>query len=231
MAFGDRERGPGSYGPQLMAGRRDGGSRDISLEAALASFETTLEQHTKLIEGMAKKVDDMDSTMTMVKTQMEHLVTKESCLEGRKALADDLKARMDGDREITGVGITVPKLWQQYVDVTRGPTTPVLAGTPGASAKSRATTSVPPPPKTALYYVKAISSVVSLTLAIITITFFAYKMVDRLDRQQVVMQQQQTVMQDIQRNLKQLETTDEAVTRRANVDTPAQPRPIVSLED
>jgi uncharacterized coiled-coil protein SlyX len=206
------------------------GAREISLEAALASFETTLEQHTKLIENMAGKVDDMDKTLAGVKIQMQHLVTKESCAEGRKELAEDLKARMDGDREITGVGITVPKLWQQYVEATRGPMTPVPGGASSVSSKSRTTTSVPPPPKSAMYYVKTASSVISLVFAIITITFFAYKMMDRLDQQQAVMQQQQSVMRDIQNNLKQLETTEEAATRRTG-GTPPQPGLPVGPED
>jgi uncharacterized protein YoxC len=207
-----------------LGGRGDGNSRDISLEAALASFETTLEQHTKLIEKMAGKVDDMDRTMAMVKTQMEHLVTKESCSEGRKELAEDLKARMDGDREITGVGITVPDLWQKYVEATRGQATPAPTTSHSSQSKSRATTSYPPPPKPVIFYVKAISSIVSLVFAVIAITFFAYKVVDRMDRQQVV-------MQDIQRNLKQLETTKQAATRRSDELVPEQSRPLVDPGD
>lgn len=212
-----------------MAGGRGTGSREFSLEAALASFETTLEQHTKLIENMAGKVDEMDKTLAGVKIQMQHLVTKESCAEGRKELAEDLKARMDGDREITGVGITVPKLWQQYVEATRGPMTPVPGGVASPTPKSRATTSVPPPPKSVMYYVKTVSSVISLVFAIITITFFAYKMMDRLDQQQAVMQQQQTVMRDIQHNLKQLENT--AGVAHTQPDQPPTPRPQTSPED
>lgn len=220
MALGDREKSPGSYGPQFPGARRDRdtGSRELSLEATLASFETTLDQHTHLIERMVNKVDDMDKTLVEVKTQIDHLVTKESCAEGRKQLAEDLKARMDGDREITGVGITVPALWQKYVEATRGSTSSAAAQHQETSPRSRVAASIPPPPKTAMYYVKAISSIVSLVLAIFAITFFAYKMVDRMDRQQAV-------MQDIQQNLKQLETTEQAVNRRADESQISQSMP------
>ena len=169
------------------------------MEAALASFETTLEQHTKLIEGMSGQVDNMGKTLAEVKVQISHLVTKESCAEGRKELSDDLKARMDGDREITGVGITVPKLWQQYVDVARGPMTPIPMSAQPSSSKSRNATTIPPPPRGVMYYAKAVSTIVSLVFALLTATFFIYKMMDGLH-------QQQAVMQDIQRNLKRIET-------------------------
>jgi len=196
----DRDRGAGSYGPQPGGGRMGTGSREFSLEAALASFETTLGQHSNMIEKMAGKVDDMDKTLAGVKIQMQHLVTKESCAEGRKELADDLKARMDGEREITGVGITVPEMWQRYAETMRASGSSAgQASTTPPTSKSRAATSTTPPPRSAGYYLRTISSVVSLVFAIITITFFAYKMVDRMDRQQAV-------MQEIQRNIKQIET-------------------------
>jgi TolA-binding protein len=237
MGFGDKDR-PGLYGPQTSGGRRsDMGSRDLSIEAMLASFETILEQHTGLIGKMVDKVDEMDKTLVKINTQMGHLVTKEACSEGRKELAEDLKARMDGDREITGVGITVPKLWQQYVEMTRGQSTPpptlatsTPASTPSATTKGRTTPSFPPPPKGTLYYVKAISSIVSLVFAVITITFFAFKMVTRLDQQQETMQQQREVMQDIQRNLKQIETAEQGSARRSSEYSPPQPRPPVNSE-
>lgn len=209
MGFGDRdrERSVGSYGPQTPGLRRDTASREVSVEAALASFETTLEQHTKLIEGMSGQVDNMGKTLAEVKVQISHLVTKEACSEGRKELSEDLKARMDGDRDITGVGITVPKLWQQYVEATRGPITMTPASAQPPMAKSRMATSIPPPLRGVMYYAKAVSTIVSLVFALLTITFFAYKMMDRLD-------QQQTVMQDIQRNLKRIETEDGQIVSR-----------------
>lgn len=182
--------------------------RRDSLEVVLAQFETTLEQHSTLIEKMVHKVEGMDRTLIEVKTQMEHLVTKESCAEGRRELSGDLKARMDGDREITGVGITVPKLWQQYVEATRGPIAPAPAQQPASASKSRPTSSTPPPPKSVLYYIKAISSIVSLVFAVLAITFFAFRMVSRLDEQQTAMRQQQAVMQDIQRELKQIDSVE-----------------------
>lgn len=191
MGLGDQ---PGRYGPQ------SSGNRGQSTEAALASIEVQLENQGKLIEKISEKMDGVALAVAAIDNQMEHLVTKEACAEGRKDLADDLKARMDGDREITGMGITVPKLLQQYGEAitaqqkaASGPSSPNA----GTTQKTEAVT-VGQEPKNIVYYIRTVSAVLSLIFAVITITFFAYKMMDRLDRQQ-------EVMQSIQQNLRTLD--------------------------
>jgi hypothetical protein len=168
------------------------GRRPLSTEATLASIELQLVTHGQMIERVVNKVDNMDKTLTEVKAQVSHLVTKEACAEGRKDLSDDLKARMDGDREITGMNITLPKLLEQYTRKDKP------SASPAALAKNHSSAPPASGPKPILYYVKAVSSIVSLFFAVLAMTFFIYKMMDR-------MEQQQEVMQTIQRDVKQFE--------------------------
>jgi hypothetical protein len=166
------------------------GRRPLSTEATLASIESQLVTHGKMIEKVVDKVEGMDRTLIEVKTQISHLVTKEACAEGRKELSDDLKARMDGDREITGMNITLPALLQQYARTDKP--TPVSS----KSTASKYPSGHPKEPKTTLYYIKAISSIVSLTFAILAVTFFAFRMMASLSDQQRLMQ---TIQQDLER--------------------------------
>lgn len=185
MGLGDQ---PGRYGPQ------SSGNRGQSTDAALASIEVQLENQGKLIEKISEKMDNVALAVAAIDNQMEHLVTKEACAEGRKALADDLKARMDGDREITGMGITVPKLLQQYGEAISAQQKSVAAGSSVADA---GTTQSNPAvvnvrePRTVVWYIRTISSIVSLIFAVIAITFFAYRMMERMDEQQEIMQSMQ----------------------------------------
>jgi hypothetical protein len=151
--------------------------------------------HGKLIEQLVTKVDGLGLSVQGMQTTMGHLVTKASCAEGRKALSDDLKARMDGDREITGMNITLPALLSKY-SRTEKPSPAPLPRTPVGSTRP---SGHPREPKTVLYYVKAASAIISLTFAIFTMTFFAFKMIARLD-------EQQQVMRSIQQDLEEMDT-------------------------
>jgi hypothetical protein len=185
------------------------GRRPLSTEATLASIEMQLFNHGKLIEKVADQVGRIDGTLTEVKAQVGHLVTKEACAEGRKALSDDLKARMDGDREITGMNITLPALLQQYARSDKP--TPVPSSS--KSMASKYPSGHPKEPKTTIYYVKAVSSIVSLTFAILTITFFAFKMMGSLS-------EQQRLMQTIQRDLEKVEAGRDDVHHAPRVVVP-----------
>jgi len=158
-----------------------------------------------MIEKVVNKVDEMDRKLTEVSAQISHLVTKEACAEGRKALSDDLKARMDGDREITGMNITLPAFLQQYSRTEKSSATP---------SKNHSSTPAPGAPKPVIYYIKAISSIVSLTFAVLAMTFFIYRMMDRMD-------QQQQTMQTIQRNMQQFERNNEAGLHPHSPEAPA----------
>lgn len=206
-------------GDNPMGGSRRSGSssgRPMSTDATLASIEMQLFSHGQLIEKLVTKMDDIGGLVMGMTNEMEHLVTKESCAEGRKDLSDDLKARMDGDREITGMNITLPALLQQYTRTDKP--TPV-------QPKSQASTHPsghPKEPKSVIYYIKAISAIVSLTFALFTMTFFAFKMIARLDEQQRVMHEQQQVMRVIQRDLEHMDA--------GRSDTLMLPRTVVMPE-
>lgn len=167
--------------------------------------------HGRLIEKIADQVGRIDGTLTEVKTQVGHLVTKEACAEGRKALSEDLKARMDGDREITGMNITLPALLQQYT--RSGKATPVPAPVSSKAMTSKYPSGHPNEPKTTIYYIKAISSIISLTFAVLAITFFVFKMMAGLDSQQ-------QLMQSIQQDLEKVEASRDEVRHAPRVIVP-----------
>lgn len=183
-------------------GKRWGGSspnHPPSQDVLLASIEFQLVTHGQLIEQLVAKVDNLSGSVREMQTTMHHLVTKAACAEGRKELSDDLKARMDGDREITGMNITLPKLLQKYAN--NGKPTPL----PSKSRASTYPSGHPRERKTVIYYIKAISAIVSLSFALFTMTFFAFKMISRMDEQQRAMQDQQRVMQTIRQNLEHID--------------------------
>ena len=76
-----------------------------SSDAALAAIQTELKNQGSQITIISKKLDKVTTAVTEMNNQMGHLVTKESCSEGRRLLSDDLKQRMDGDRDITGTDL------------------------------------------------------------------------------------------------------------------------------
>lgn len=179
-------------------GAQSSGWRGQSVDSALSAIEVQLKNQGDVIKKISEKMDSVGLSVAAINTQMRHLVTKAECSEGRRELSEDLKARMDGDREITGVGITVPKMLQQYAEAANAQRT--VASSPPSPDNSQSISPVVTirEHKTTAWYIRMISAIVSLTFAIITITFFAYRIVERMDRQQ-------TVMQDIQRNLRALE--------------------------
>jgi uncharacterized protein YoxC len=199
-------------------GRRLGGlggvANSMSTDALLAAIEMRLASHGQMIEKVVDKVEDIDKSVTEMKTTMGHLVTKEACAEGRRCLSDDLTARMDGDREITGMNITLPKLLQKYAQ--NEIPTPV----PSRVKPSTHPSAPPRERKSAIYYIKAISAIVSLTFAVITMTFFVYKIIDQMD-------QQQQMIQQIERNMARSEAVREGLRHVASPSTPGlSPNPV-----
>jgi hypothetical protein len=169
------------------AGRYGSGSsskpQSSSTDAVLAAIENELKNQGRQLKTMNLKVDSVSETVTRMNTQMEHLVTKEACAEGRQQLGDDLKRRMDGDREITGTNIKIPALWQQFQEATK-----------------QKKTTVPPPPapqqkpqRGFLFWLGVIAACVTISGGIVGVTFAAYKVLD-------VIQATEQMMQDMQRH-------------------------------
>lgn len=165
-----------------------------SQEAALASIQTELRNQSNHIGDISKKLDKVSTTVTQMNTQMEHLVTKEACAEGRKQLGEDLKKRMDGDREITGTDIKVPILWQEAI----------AAKAASESTKPDITIPIeqfPPPPaeqkpKGFVFWLSIAAAVVTISAGIVGVTFAAYKVLDVIDTTGTMLQQMQEIQDE-----------------------------------
>jgi Tfp pilus assembly protein PilN len=96
-------------------GRYSSTGSKSSSEAELAEIRTQLKNQGAAIDSLVKKIDALTKNVTAMSVQMTHLVTKESCSEGRAALAQDLKSRMDSSRDITGVDLPLKDIVRHYV--------------------------------------------------------------------------------------------------------------------
>lgn len=102
------------------------GSESPSSEMFLERDPTIVEMSAE-IRNQGREIAEMKATLSQVdqslreintsiikiNVQMQHLVTKEDCTKSRTALSNNLKDRMDGEREITGINVTVPELWSK----------------------------------------------------------------------------------------------------------------------
>lgn len=162
-------------------------SKPQATEAVLAAIQTELKNQSNQITIISKKLDKVSTTVTTMNTQMEHLVTKESCAEGRKSLSDDLKKRMDGDREITGTDIKVPALWQNAVaaqlasESSKPDPSPPPESPPPHSAQQR--------PRGFAFWLGVIAAFVTISGGVVGVTFAAYKVLDVIDTTSTVLQQ------------------------------------------
>jgi hypothetical protein len=168
-------------------------SKYQSPEAALAAIQTELKNQSKHIEIINKKLDGVSTTVTKMNTQMEHLVTKEACAEGRTKLADDLKKRMDGEREITGSFKVPPMadLWREEATAAK------------ASDSSKPDIKIDPfenqspdhKSRGFVFWLSIVAAFVTISAGIIGVTFAAYKVADFIDTTSTMMQQMRS-MQD-----------------------------------
>lgn len=114
-----------------------GSSGKSSTEVELAEIRSELRSQGGNIAKFASKIDTMTDSLTAMTVQIGHLVTKESCANGRAALADELKKRMDSDREVTGVGVPVNDLVKHWVESKSKPSPTPIPYKSSRSSKSR----------------------------------------------------------------------------------------------
>ena len=109
---------------------RGQGAQPQSPEGAIGEIMATLKHHGREMKEVRRELKEIGTAVTEIKTQMPTLVTEKGCHETHAQLmvgvqemkeqarkhtetvAQDLKDRMDGRREVTGVHRTVPQLWQ-----------------------------------------------------------------------------------------------------------------------
>lgn len=160
-----------------------------SPEAVLAAIQTEIKNQSNQINVISKKLDNVSTTVTSMNTQMGHLVTKESCSEGRKVLSEDLKKRMDGDRDITGTDIKVPILWQEAVAAK------MKSESTSPESTQSVTVEVERKPKGFVFWLSIAAAVVTISAGVIGVTFTAYKVISVVDSTNTMMQQIQSQQQ------------------------------------
>jgi hypothetical protein len=168
-------------------------SKYQSPEAALAAIQTELKNQSKHIEIINKKLDGVSTTVTKMNTQMAHLVTKEDCSENRTKLADDLKKRMDGEREITG-SFKVPPM----ADLWREEATAKASDSSKPDIKIDPFENQSPDHKSRgfVFWLSIIAAFVTISAGIVGLTFTAYKILDFINTTNTTMQQIQQIHND-----------------------------------
>jgi hypothetical protein len=144
------------------------------------------------MKEVRRELKDIGTAVTEIKTQMPNLVTEKGCHETHAQLmvgvqemkeqarkhtdtvAQDLKDRMDGRREVTGVHRTVPQLWQDIAGLSEPP-----RGLPEAFGDR------PKKKRGARYWITLSAALLALASAVFgTITYIN----DRLERDERVEQ-------------------------------------------
>jgi hypothetical protein len=116
------------------------------------------------IGEIKKELKDVSKTVTEMSTILPHLVTKEHCAEARSDTVRKMKDRMDGKREITGVNMTLPELWEKAAKV---------------ASQDKPHPRVPPPERGAVYFIKLTAAIVSLIGVLLGMTTFVVKTMQR----------------------------------------------------
>jgi hypothetical protein len=136
------------------------------------------------IGEIKRELKDVATKMTEVATILPHLVTKEHCAEARGDTVRKMKDRMDGKREITGVNMTLPELWEKAAKFATEEKKPAQL----------------PPVRGAAYYIKLTAAIVSLIGVLLGMTTFVVKTFQRQERTDRVLR---TLIENQQRQLQQ----------------------------
>jgi len=166
-----------------------------SNEAELAEIRVELRNQGKEIASVAGKMDNVTKAVTEMSVQMGHLVTKESCAKGRAEMADDLKKRMDSERDITGHNINVGDLIKEYVRGNKrdtpkhGKLTPVPSSIKPSSSQDGGRKD-----RGAAFWIGLVSGMVALVVAFYSASTFIDRTIAREERtEQVLIRIQQSL--------------------------------------
>jgi hypothetical protein len=132
----------------------------------------------------------VSTTVTKMNTQMEHLVTKEACAEGRTKLADDLKKRMDGDREVTG-SFKVPPLEDLWKEGS-----PAAKPSDSTNPEIHIDSQHVQRQKGFVFWLSIVAAFITISAGIIGVTFAAYKVADFIDTTSSIMDQMKDMQND-----------------------------------
>lgn len=172
----DDSSGSGKYGAR---GLRETPAPSAISAAFIAEVRQEMRTQGREIGEIKKDMKDVSKAVTEMAALMPHLVTKESCATQRAKETQALKDRMDGKREVTGVGMTLPELWGQ-----------ARAAQEATSDPTR--TQQQPPvqaPKGFVYYLRIVAAIIGVLTFLFGATAFVVKTMERQDRQDAILQQ------------------------------------------
>jgi hypothetical protein len=118
------------------------------------------------IGEIKRELRDVATKVTEMATILPHLVTKEHCAEARADTVRNMKDRMDGKREITGMNITLPEMWEKATKFATDEKQPAQ----------------PPPVRGAAYYIKLTAAILSLIAVLFGMTTFVVKTMQRQEQ-------------------------------------------------
>jgi hypothetical protein len=166
----------GKYGPR---GLRETPAPNVISSAFIAEVRQEMRTQGREIGEIKKDMKEVSKAVTEMAALMPHLVTKENCATARAHETQQLKDRMDGKREVTGVNMTLPELWEKAriaQEATSDPT------------KTQQQQAIKPQ-RDFIYWLKFISSVIGLLTFLFAATAFVVKTMERQDRQDAILQQ------------------------------------------
>ena len=180
-------------------GYGSGSGNKSSTDVELAEIRSELRSQGENIAKLTGKIDVMTDSVTAMSVQMQHLVTKESCAEGRAALANDLKQRMDSEREITGVGVPVKDLVKHWASSKSKPSPTPIPYKESKVAQSASSAAQPPQEKAKWSlptWIGLISGIIAIVAATYGASVFINNTLERQERTDDILQQIQQTLAD-----------------------------------
>jgi hypothetical protein len=176
------------------AGRYSGGSgggQSQNIDAAIGEMMATLRSQGREMKEMRSELKEIGTAVTEIKAKMPDLVTEKGCMATSAALASsvkemqdkarehtdtvaqDLKDRMDGRREITGIHRTLPEVWSEQA--AADPTGP-------NPAMPRAFEDTKKKPRGFRYWITLSAALLALLTALVGGAFFFNRAIERQER-------------------------------------------------
>jgi hypothetical protein len=168
--------GSGKYGPR---GFRETPAPSTISSAFIAEVRNELRTQGREIGEIKADMKEVSKNVIEMAALMPQLVTKESCAVVRSKEAQALKDRMDGKREVTGVNMTLPELWEKARMAQEATADPTRTQQQPAVKPSR----------DFVYYLKVISAIIGVLTFLFGATAFVVKTMERQDRQDAILQQ------------------------------------------
>ena len=92
----------------------------------LIHLQTITSAQERRIRELSKEVREISTVMTELRIRMDNCVTKSACNEAQRVLTKETREIITGEREITGVHMTLPEMLQKSISKSGDITQPLL---------------------------------------------------------------------------------------------------------